>query len=339
MLGLYTGSINEAEDYIFSVGRIRVMESALLRRFHFERVAESRSVEGAWEALRDATRWWEKGIVGDHLDIEILLKERLEQSIREVSSMMPTAPIARAFAIRWDFLLLKDLARRYALGDSAEPERLERMLEEADFLLPGAPPLDYSEAVAKLSGALTRETRPHVVDRFLDAEMFHVIFRRLSEHPVPFARQFFSLRVDLLNLSTAFRGKLRNADRQEVQAWLIPGGTLPHSHFLEASSGGGSGGAASLAAVFAGTSLEGLLDPLQQVNDESEIGHRLEQRIDDHMTEFVHSAKYLSFGPEPLIGYLHGVEMEVKNVRRILSGISRSEDSESILADLRRPYV
>ncbi len=339
MLGLYTGSINEAEAYIFSVGRVRVMENALLRRFHFERAAESRSIEGAWEVLRDATRWWGEGIAGDPPDIEALLKERLEESIREVSLMMPAAPIARTFAIRWDFLRLKGWARRHAFGDSAEPEQLERMLEEADFLLPGTPPLDYSEAVAKLSEALARETRPHVIDRFLDAEMFHIIFRRLSEHPVPFARQFFSLRADLLNLSTALRGKLRSADRQEVQSWLIPGGTLSYAHFLEASSGGGSGVAASLAAVFAGTSLESLLDPLQRVNDESEIGHRLEQLIDDHMTEFVHSAKYLSFGPEPLIGYLHGVEMEVKNVRRILSGISRSEDSESILTDLRRPYV
>ena len=170
--------------------------------------------------------------------------------------------------------------------------------------------------------------------------MFHIIFRNLSEDPISFAHQFFSLRADLLNLETVLRCRLRNIDRQEAQSWLIPGGTLPKRYFLEGfSSGGGAGIATSLSASFAGTSLEEPLAHLQRIDDESEIGHRLELLIDDHMTEFVHAAKYISFGPEPSIGYLHGVEVEVKNVRRVLSGISRRERSETILADLRRPYV
>ena len=170
--------------------------------------------------------------------------------------------------------------------------------------------------------------------------MFHIIFRNISENPISFAHQFFSLRADLLNLETVLRCRLRNIDRQEVQSWLIPGGTLPKRYFLEGfSSGGGAGIATSLSASFSGTSLEKPLADLQRIDDESEIGHWLELLIDDHMTEFVHAAKYISFGPEPSIGYLHGVEMEVKNVRRVLSGISRRERSEAILADLRRPYV
>jgi vacuolar-type H+-ATPase subunit C/Vma6 len=58
--------------------------------------------------------------------------------------------------------------------------------------------------------------------------------------------------------------------------------------------------------------------------------------MDDHLTEFLHPAKYIAFGPEPIVGYLHGVEVEVKNVRRVFGGLSRGEE---IAADLRRPYV
>lgn len=340
MLGLCTSAINAAEKYTFSVGRIRGMESVLLKRPHFERLADSPSPERAWEVLCDASPWWRERSDGEQVNTEISLRDRLREAIYEVSSMLPTRPIARIFAIRWDFLSLKSLARRYVFGDIAEPERLEQILEEANFFLPGLAPLDYRASVALLSDALARDAQPHVIDRTLDAEMFHIVLRNLSEDPIPFAHQFFSLRADLLNLEMVLRCRIRNTNRQEVQSWLIPGGTLPEHYFLEAfSSGGGTGVATSLFASFTGTLLEEPLAHLQRIDDESEMGHRLELLVDDHMTEFVHAARYISFGPEPHIGYLHGVEMEVKNVRRVFSGISRCEKSESILTDLRRPYV
>ncbi|GAI62431.1 unnamed protein product, partial [marine sediment metagenome] len=43
----------------------------------------------------------------------------------------------------------------------------------------------------------------------------------------------------------------------------------------------------------------------------------LEKLFDDYLLNFVKKAKYISFGIEPLIGYLVAKEMEVKNLRTV----------------------
>ncbi|MDP6086844.1 MAG: V-type ATPase subunit, partial [Nitrospinota bacterium] len=141
------------------------------------------------------------------------------------------------------------------------------------------------------------------------------------------------------DLGVALRARLRGADRQEARGWLAPGGGLSESLFLEAIGGTGAGSVASWAASFGATVLGDLVEGLQQTQDEAEAGRRLERLADDHLTELVHAGKYISFGPEPLVGYLHGIEMEVKNVRRLLDGLAQGEETKDILADLRRSYV
>ncbi|MFQ5912493.1 MAG: V-type ATPase subunit [Nitrospinota bacterium] len=333
--GLYTGSINEADEYLCAVGRIRVLEGSLLRRVHLERAVEAESVTRAWNALRDASRWWAARPLTDPLGWEAHLNVRLASALQEVAFGTQGSPVASAFAIRWDFLRLKDRARRTFFGGDPEYAGVERIVSEGGFLLGGEAPLDYRKALSRLSERVSREPVVQTVDRVLDAEMFGIVFRRLDENPVPFARQYFVRRVDLLNLSVALRGKFRGSDRQEVQAWLAGGGSLSEALFLEAFGGTLS----TFAAPFAGTVLEGLMDDLLRVADEKGMGHRLERLMDDHLSEFVHPGKYIAFGPEPLVGYLHGVEMEVKNVRRIMAGLARGEAEEAILGDLRRPYV
>ncbi len=333
--GLHAATINEADMFVYAVGRIRVQEASLLARLPLERAVEAGSAERAWEVIRDASGWWSgRGGAGPQ-GWEPHLEARLAESLKEVAFIGAGSPIASLFAIRWDFLRLKEKVREAVFGDAVEGGWPERIAEEGGFLLSAETPLAYREVLARLSERVSRETLPQTVDRVLDAEMFRIVFRRLCENPVPFARQYFVRRVDLLNLSVTLRGKLRAAERQEVQGWLMPGGSLPASLFLEAWGGA----LASFAGPFERTVLETLVDDLVRQGDEGDVGRRLERRADDHLTEFLHAGKYVTFGPEPLVGYLHAIEMEVKNVRRIFTGLERGEAPDSILVDLRHPYV
>jgi V/A-type H+-transporting ATPase subunit C len=333
--GLCTGTLNENDQYLYAVGRIRVLEASLLRRSHLERAIEVGTAGRVWDIFREASRWWADHLSPESVDAETLLEARLAESIREVGFMAPFSPIAPAFAIRWDFLRLKDKVRRAGLDGGADAVWVEKITEEGGFLLQEDTLLDYREALVRVAEQLAREPAPQTVDRVLDGEMYRIIFRRLSEAPIPFARQYFSRRVDLLNLSLALRGKLRGAARQEIQAWWVPEGALPEAPFLEAWGGA----LHSFAGPFEGTVLDGLIDGLLQEGDETEIGHRLEREMDDHLTEFVHAGKYVTFGPEPLVGYLHGIEMEVKNVRRVINGLAGGEGRKDILAEVRNLYV
>jgi len=65
----------------------------------------------------------------------------------------------------------------------------------------------------------------------------------------------------------------------------------------------------------------------------------LEKLFDDHLLSFVKKAKYITFGIEPLIGYLVAKEMEVKNLRTIMVGKFNRLSQEIIKERLRESYV
>jgi hypothetical protein len=223
MQGLYADTINEADEYLYPVGRIRLFESALLSRQHLERAGETKKVEQAWEILGDSSRWWSAREIVDPGDWEIHLEARLAGALKEVAFMTPVAPIAKAFSIRWDFLSLKEKERRAAFGEGGDADWAEKIAQEGGFVLQKEIPLDYREALTRLSELLAREPVPQTVDRVLDAEMFRIVFRWLLERPVPFARQYFSRRVDLLNFSVALRGKRPLGERSPLLPALSTG--------------------------------------------------------------------------------------------------------------------
>ena len=203
--GLYSDTINEADDFLYSVGRIRLLEMSLLGRHHLERAGETKRVEQAWEIFGDSSRWWGAREVVDPGDWEIHLEARLTEALREVAFMTPAAPIAKAFAIRWDFLSLKEKERRASFGEGGDADWADKIAQEGGFVLQKEIPLDYREALTRLSDQLSREPAPQTVDRVLDAEMYRVIFRWLSEQPVPFAQQSFCLDI-IRDLCAFFNG-------------------------------------------------------------------------------------------------------------------------------------
>lgn len=312
-----------------------MLERSLLANRHYEQAAEAEDVRRAWDVLREASGWWSGREVSDPGGWEPHLEGRLAEAIREAAAMASGSPIPGAFAVRWDFLGLKERARRAALAPNAEADWAAEIAAEGGFLLHERSPSEYRDALARVSDEIAKDRTPQTVDRVLDAEMFRVLFRRLEDRPVPFARSYFGRRADLLNLGVALRGRLRGAERQAVQPWLVEGGALPRPVFLEAAAGPLDG----LGALFAGTALGALVERLLSEGKAEDAGRRFERLADDHLTDFLRVAKYVSFGPEPLVGYLHGVEIEVKNVRRVFAGLAHGERAESIRADVRRAYV
>ncbi len=65
----------------------------------------------------------------------------------------------------------------------------------------------------------------------------------------------------------------------------------------------------------------------------------LEKSFDDLLLEMIKSAKYLSFGIEPVLGFLIAKELEIKNLRQILIGKLRHVPSELIQKSVRKTYV
>ncbi|WP_191980816.1 V-type ATPase subunit, partial [Clostridium haemolyticum] len=64
-----------------------------------------------------------------------------------------------------------------------------------------------------------------------------------------------------------------------------------------------------------------------------------EKLCDNFIMNFIKDAKYISFGPEPLIAYILAKENEIKIIRIIMVGKINNIDSQVIGERLREIYV
>ena len=89
-------------------------------------------------------------------------------------------------------------------------------------------------------------------------------------------------------------------------------------------------------------SIEGIKELLTAGTDQITLDGKytkFERIADDMKLKYVKDAKYVSFGIEPLIGYLIAKEMEIKNLRIILTGKVTEVPVEKISERLRDTYV
>ena len=67
--------------------------------------------------------------------------------------------------------------------------------------------------------------------------------------------------------------------------------------------------------------------------------HIIEKEIDNKLLEIIKSAKFKSFGIEPLIGFWVGKEMEMKNIKLILNAKLLGIETDEIKQRMRDSYV
>jgi V/A-type H+-transporting ATPase subunit C len=76
----------------------------------------------------------------------------------------------------------------------------------------------------------------------------------------------------------------------------------------------------------------------QEIKETGDFG-LFEKMCEDVMMAYNKKAKYESFGIVPIAGYWFGKEVEIDNLRIILTGIMIGSTPEQIGERLREPYV
>ena len=66
---------------------------------------------------------------------------------------------------------------------------------------------------------------------------------------------------------------------------------------------------------------------------------RYERHVSDYMTERLRPARYTTFGPERVFGYLSGLDTELFNLRLAIGGAMENLDPRIIGDTLRRTYI
>jgi len=357
-----------------SVGHVRILELGFLTNSDLLKVAESEDLRSAISYLRDTSYGKHLESLTNPEEFAAALEQALEEQYRYVLSFCPDAAVILCFLSRYDFHNLKVLAKERLLGIPAEPGAvsslsvvpfpdLKAVLEQtkngstvSSGSLPKVRPRYASgrglagdvnsfleiDLIPALEGSFEKAHRealegggPFGVDSVIDREWMSWQLRYYRRHGYESLAAIAGTEADLTNLRIVIRTLYHGLDSSMLKKILLPGGAVS----AEDIAGAYKASPERLANVYAGTRWETLAKSgLGKVQGREPLTE-WEKACEDSLVEFYRAVRTRSLGPEPVLGFLYGKEVEVKNLRIILSGKQSQAPRERIVARIRRSYA
>jgi V/A-type H+-transporting ATPase subunit C len=329
--------------YAFAVGKIRAMEARLLEAIVFKRLIEAKDSSEMTRVLAETLygELLKEGASGT--DFEAILKMELIRTYQLIKNIDPDPESpGNLLAMRYDFHNLKVCLKLRASLMEANPflisvgvygpEAVRQMAASGDY---SSFPAGIAEALFHLVSELDKLSPP---SQWIDIRIDHIVYHHLLQEArlrrVMFLTALFRLQIDLINLKTFLRVKQMGKDRSFLHSVLIEGGEIPPETLLplldeplnKFISGLGSSSYADI-----------IREGMESYQKEGSLA-LLEKLIDDFMITFIHQARYITFGVEPLIAYLLAKENEIKNLRIVMVGKQNKLPHSLIEERLRKIY-
>jgi V/A-type H+/Na+-transporting ATPase subunit C len=330
------------DRYAYAVGRIRAMETRLLDRGKIERMVEAKSADEALKVLGESEYADYLADLGSVHQFEKVLDAELRRIYLELRKISPDPELVGLFAKKFDYHNLKVLIKANKLSEKRDellvPDVGNINLTE---LIRAAGDDDYSnlpprmrQAAEKIADAFRLEADPQLVDLLLDRAMYEEILEWVDSTKSPFLKSYFTNLTDLLNIKTYLRVRRTNRPKDFLESALLPKGDVDMTKLVQL-----------------GEPLEVLVDRLAytryakvveegiQTYQKTDTLTRYEKLADDFLINYAKQAKYVTFGPEPIVGYLLAKENEIKMIRIIMVGKINHLPTEEIKERLRDVYV
>jgi V/A-type H+-transporting ATPase subunit C len=329
--------VKDETEYAYSVARVRVLETRLLDRAVLDRLVDSATPEEALRILSETEYAEALRTISEPAGFEAVLSAELGRVYDYVRRFCPDPALLDLAGLRLDLHNVKVLLKEKYLGGSAvpaaftkggalDPEIGRRAISQGD--LRELPP-DYAEIIVRAEEAVEKTGDPQSIDLVVDAGMFALGLEIARASGFEFLEQVWTALIDVTNIRSLVRINRMGRSKEFLERCLIEGGLLPTSVLF------GLHGAPPGAVVDAlgSTRYAGL------AGDGLKEGSRLDLLADNFVIGFLRKAKHKPFGPEPVIAYVLAKEMEIRNLRIILTGKVNGLPAATIRERLRDTYV
>lgn len=196
-------------------------------------------------------------------------------------------------------------------------------------------PAIMKHAVMEAVDLFSRGGDPQEIDIIMDKACYKEMLEDAELTGEEFLVGIVKLQIDILNLKTFVRLRQMKKPWSFFQKVYLEGGNISEQFFV-ASYEEPYGQVADKLAPYG--LKEAMAEGGRQVAESGDFA-LLEKLCDDCLMEYNKQAKYLSFGIVPIAGYWYAKEIEIDNLRVILSGIMIGSTPEEISERLRKPYV
>jgi V/A-type H+-transporting ATPase subunit C len=323
-------------NFVYAVGRIRALETKLLDGAQLERISEAANLADALTRLGETDYGAALSGLKHPQQFEPALNRELSRVGRLLLNLSENAPEFQVFLLRYDIQNMKTVIKNDTVSPAGlsvlgvwTPEWLiERIKGEefAAFPSPLREAIEQSVALNK-SGGDSQE-----IDRLLDNAWFAYGYQVLQAGISPLLFNWWEALIDLTNLRIFIRLRLIGMGFSDFRRFFVPDGLLAVDSFKELWDQPDEKVALYLANTPYDKVLHGDARILSALSE-------FEREFDNYLIERIQSAKMISFGIEPIVGYWLAKENEVKTLRIILVGKVNQMANVEIKGRLRNAYA
>ena len=351
MFKYFTADTNNQEEYAFANGRIKKLEKGLLNKDILDRMIKSSDAVSALKILTESDLNHYSFDLNNPADFENSLNQELLHTydvIRNISKVSTFNFLYFTFASKYDFHNIKILIKsKYLKKDisnelfspigTINKEKLNLAIKDEKY---EDIPDSFEFLIKKTFSEYSKFKDPEIIDFILDKERYIMIFNKIREVEIIeteelFLRRFIKINIDLNNIISCIRAKIRGDRKTFTKEFLIPEGDFKIENIVEIYDSPLSSWFEKLIHTDYKDIVEMGVNYFQQNNSLME----LEKLRDNFILNFSKIGKYITFGIEPLVGFITAKENDIKNIRIILSGKLNKLTPDQIKERVRDTYV
>ncbi|MGN0658672.1 MAG: V-type ATPase subunit [Emergencia sp.] len=331
----------KTEEYTFADAYIGSFVKNLMSRQDLMRLASCKDLQAAENILQEFGYGEAKEI--HEGDIEAFIRREQNKLFDLIYDTLPERKELAMCLYPYDYHNVKVCLKSEFLGTTPSEDllvstgdidwkKVVAMVRDRNYMFM---PVNMKNAIIEATDLFSRSGDPQEIDIILDRACYEDMIEAAEASGEEFLIGIVRLRIDLMNLKTFVRLRQIRKPWSFFQKVFLPGGNISEQFFISSYEEP----YAQLADKLAPYGLrEVMAEGGRELKEKGDFC-LFEKLCEDKMMEFNKKAKYESFGIVPIAGYWYAKEVEIDNLRIILTGIMIGSSPEKIGERLREPYV
>lgn len=308
-------------NYVQGVVQTRLLEKELLTNIILEQLIEAANTKDLWRILKTthyAELLQERHYTDEHF--EQFLNDALQLEYERMNEISLDKQYIQFLQLKYDYFNLKVLCKEQLLN-----EDLSHLYLPLGTITPEQLTLAYGDGSLKevnerFARAINRalahyeENRdPQWIEILLDRFYMERLYTLAEQFNLPLFEQYVGAKIDFVNVKTMLRVRKQERDNKFLEDVLLKHGDIEQEKILYSLHDPPT----ELMRKYEHERIGPyLLEGLEAYEQHSQLTV-LEKVMDNYLLAIIDDAKYIHFGPEPLMAYIIKKEAEIKNLRLI----------------------
>lgn len=338
----------QSSQFAYAVGRIRVLDTKLLNSNEVERMLGAKIARDAYRILNETNFASHIGDIEKIESFEEVLKAGLRDTKTLLTKIAPEGPELNILWYSYDIhnikILLKARLREKPLEEIEEqlmdigtvPKEIWIDIiykkEQRELPLPEKNAQKIEEATTEAETLYEKTHTIQIIDLILDKTYWQMAYETAKTSDNDFLQEFVQKSIDIINITAVLRIKFEGREKTLLEKVLMDGGEITIEELLNRFD-------REAADLAKGTPFDKIVRQGVENFRETHSLFELERLLDNLKIEFIKEAKYIIYGPEPLIAHFWAMTQNAIIIRTIMVGKLNGVSENLIREKLRNLYT